>query len=490
MNIQATGLDLAVIILIFAAVLGIGYYLYRKGLDNDDFIIAGRKLKWYAVGFHGAATYVGVGTLIGALGYAYNTGVSGALYPFALSISFIIMFLIAKRLRCLKPVTTGDILTQRFSHVTRAPAGIAMLAAMVSAAAAQIMAFGVIAHVLLGIDVKTGIIIISVIALAYTLLGGMLAVAYTDVLQGFIMVFSVIFLLLPVVLWKTDGVGNILENIPEGFMDITTAGWPTILSYLLIYGLLLSFYTIDGQRAIFAAKDEKHARKGAMFAFILLVAFTTAGTLIGMAGSYLFPGIENSDMVFATMSVNLLPAGLAGLALGGIFAAGMSTYDTSVVAAAAIIIRDVYEPYFGGDVGNEKKTSLIASIIMGVIITVLALSGSSIIGVINLGWDVSCCVISASMVAALFWPRATTKGSLASMAVGFAIWLYMYFFVPGLMAAWIAIPASLITLVVVSLLSKPVAKDQLKTFYKDFGGVIGGKKWFEDKEEQELSVEQ
>jgi SSS family solute:Na+ symporter len=479
MDLQIHGLDLTVILLTFVLVLGIGAYLYKKGVDGDDYMIAGRKLKWYAIGFHGAATYVGVGTLMGALGLAYSSGVSGALYPATLCLSFAILALLAKRLRVLNPVTTGDILAARFSQAARLPAAVAMLLAMTGSAAGQIKAFGALGNVLLGVDTTVIIIVFSAIALAYTLLGGMLAVAYTDVAQGIIMIGSVLLILFPIALFKADGIGNILDSVPESFTDISVAGGSTIAGYILVYGVLLSFYTTDGQRSVFAARDVRSAQKGSWFAFVLLGLFTLVAALIGMAGSILVPGIENSDEVFPTLAITLLPIGFAGLAIGGVFAAGMSTYDTSVITATAILVRDIIEPYSKKkvDTKTEKKLGLIMSVIMGVLITVLAITGSSIISVINLGFDAACCTVSAAMMAALFWPRGTSKGCIASMCAGFAIWLYMLLFVPSMFAAWVAVPVSLAVMVIVSLCTKAEDDEKLFAFYKDFNWVIGGAKW-------------
>ncbi len=478
-NFLIGGLDIAVIIGVFVAVLAIGFILYRKGVSNEDYIIAGRKLKWYAIGFHGAATYVGVATLMGALGLAYATGVSGVLYPASLTISFIVMALIAGRLRGLKPVTTGDVLAQRYNKYARVPAAIAMSMAMIGAAAGQIKAFAAVANSLMGFDVITAIIVLSAISLLYTLLGGMLAVAYTDVLQGIIMIFSVVCVMFPVMLYNVGGLGSLISQLPESFMDPTTAGWTTIASYILVYGILLSFFTTDGQRAIFAAESIGQAKKGSWFAFILLAIFTVVAAIVGMAGSILIPGIENSDQVFPLLAA-MLPAGLAGLALGGIVAAGMSTYDTSVITAASIVTVDIVKGLGfskNSDAKKEKRNNVIASIGIGAIITLLAIYGESILSVVNLGFDMACCVVSAAMLGAMFWPRATSAGCLSSMCVGFAIWIYMYFATPSAFAAWVAVPASIVTLIIVSLLTKPENNEKLKEFYSGFSWVIGKKIW-------------
>jgi len=102
-------IDILIIVLLLLFMFGVGLWLSRK-TTNEDYVVAGRKLKWPIIGFHGMCTYVGVGTVMGALGACYFQGVGGALYPLSLSISFLIMALIAPRLRCLRPVTVGDIL--------------------------------------------------------------------------------------------------------------------------------------------------------------------------------------------------------------------------------------------------------------------------------------------------------------------------------------------------------------------------------------------
>ena len=485
-------IDLIIVILSLVFCIGVGVVLLVKGVDEADYAVAGRKLGWLPIGFHGAFTYIGVGTLMGALGLAYTNGVQGLVYPATLTISFAIMAIIAPRLRSLKPVTTGDLLQLRYCKAARVPNGIGMVGAMTGAAAAQLMAFGALGTVLFGVDRNTAIIICSVIALAYTLMGGLLAVSYMDVVHGIILIVAVAIFVFPVVMHKNGGIGNTIDLVPDDFMDITTMGWPTIISYILVYGILLSFYTCDGQTMIFSAKDSRTGRKGALFAMILLIPFTLIGTLLGMAAHILLPGIENGSDVFPYICTQLLPVGICGLALAGIIAAAMSTYDSSVITGTVVLLNDVVSPFQKTqEAGSIKKKWInqLVTIGIGVLITFLAISGSSIINVINNGFDFCCCLVSVPMIGAMYWARGTSKGCIAAMAVGGITYFIMFFAFPNIMAAFAAIPLSLIAYIVVSLIDKPEPKEKLEAFYKDFGYVIGYEKLMKQYEEQAMLEE-
>lgn len=480
-SMMSSSIDLIVVGLFMLMMLGTGVWLSLR-TSSEDYVVAGRKMSWPVIGFHGMATYIGVGTLMGALGAAYFSGISGALYPISLTLSFFVMAIIAPRLRMLRPVTIGDILTKRYSNVLRLPNALAVSSAMIGSSSAQMIAFGALAHVLLGVDKTTGIIIFSLVVIIYTVLGGMIAAAYTDVIQGSLMLITIGFIALPISIYKSGGLGAIFSSMPDNYFDITVAGWPNIVSYILIYGLLLSFYTSDGQMMIYSSRDIHHARKGSLFGVCLMIPFVVICVVIAFAAQLLVPGIEVSAEVFPRFCIEVLPVGVVGMAIGGVLAAGMSTSNTSLVVAAVTLVKDFIDPLFRKnrveattkeEDKKEKVLNQVVAFAVGIFSVALALSGSSIIDVINLGWDIAACIISVPMIAALYWARATTPGAVAAMIAGFLSWVYVYFFSPNAIAAYLAVPISAAVMIIVSLLTKPENHKKILDFYADFGFVIG-----------------
>src|SRR5690625_3676726 len=174
-------IDNIIILLTIFLMIGIGVYTLLRRTSSDEYTIADRSLKWPVIGFHVMATYIGVGTLIGGLGSIYFIGASGAWYPLSLGISFIILMIISKRLRILGPMTMGDIFEKRYNRkALRYIYALTTVPTFSGAAAAQLMAFATIGSLILGYNEKALLITFGVIAIGYTIMGGFLAVAYTD----------------------------------------------------------------------------------------------------------------------------------------------------------------------------------------------------------------------------------------------------------------------------------------------------------------------
>ena len=476
-------MDTIIIAAVFVIYLGvmvvIGMKYYNKEDDMSEYILGGRKLLPIAVAMSAQASDMSGWLLTGLPGLAYilYAGTSEAIWTavgLALG-TYLNWFFVARRLRKYTQVagnaiTLPDFFENRFrdkKHILRMVSGIFTVIFFLVYTSSQMVAGGKLFTTVFDMDYTLGMIIVAIIVLAYTALGGFTAVCWTDTIQGIIMFFAL--LIVPIVACvHVGGPGAVAENLAQltdetlHFFPETTGGHidSLLLASALGWGLgyfgqphiLVRFMAIENSEMI------KTSRRMAM---VWVVLTLSAAVLVGLIGKAFMPDLADGETVYMEMIDALFNPVLAGVMLIAILAATMSTASSQLLVTASSVSRDIYAILFKKE-GEEKQlvwVSRVAVVAVSVIAIFLGLDpNSSIFSLVSCAWGGIGATFGPLILFSLFWKRMTLAGAIAGMIVGGVTDLLWYNLSGGVFDIYEIIPGFLfssLAIIVFSLLTKP-----------------------------------
>ncbi|MCE0485464.1 sodium:solute symporter family protein [Ornithinimicrobium sediminis] len=406
--------------------LGLGYLGLRLTRNDQDFYIAGGKLGWAVGGASIAATQMSSGLFIGTIGVIYAVGWSFAWVVFVFPLAYWLMVaVIAPRFTRERKVSLPDfIATRYYSSAARVIAAIIILIAFVVYISAQVIAGGLIGNALFGIPVQTGMIGFMLIVLAYTAIGGMVAVVYTDFLQMMIMIAGAA-LAIPIVLSHTGGFGSMLTLV-DSAAPITFT-WEGIAPSLLIT-LGLAFFLGAVARPeqlvrFYAMKDMATIRKGVGFVIVLVGVAHSLVFILALGTRVLFPSLSTGDSAMPVLAVNALPLFLGTLLLVAVASAMMSTISSVLLVAGTALSHDIYgtvRPH--SSPARRLMIGRIGTVVVGLVPLAMVLSGFGagelVQFIVALFSALMGAVFLVPVVAGVLWRRATREGAITSMVGG------------------------------------------------------------------------
>ena len=476
-------MDTIIIAAVFVIYLGvmvvIGMKYYNKEDDMSEYILGGRKLPPIAVAMSAQASDMSGWLLTGLPGLAYilYAGTSEAIWTavgLALG-TYLNWLFVARRLRKYTQVagnaiTLPDFFENRFrdkKHILRMVSGIFTVIFFLVYTSSQMVAGGKLFTTVFDMDYTLGMIIVAIIVLAYTALGGFAAVCWTDTIQGIIMFFAL--LIVPIVACvHVGGPGAVAENLAQltdetlHFFPETTGGHidSLLLASALGWGLgyfgqphiLVRFMAIENSEMI------KTSRRMAM---VWVVLTLSAAVLVGLIGKAFMPDLADGETVYMEMIDALFNPVLAGVMLIAILAATMSTASSQLLVTASSVSRDIYAILFKKE-GEEKQlvwVSRVAVVAVSVIAIFLGLDpNSSIFSLVSCAWGGIGATFGPLILFSLFWKRMTLAGAIAGMIIGGVTDLLWYNLSGGVFDIYEIIPGFLfssLAIIVFSLLTKP-----------------------------------
>ena len=476
-------MDTIIIAAVFVIYLGvmvvIGMKYYNKEDDMSEYILGGRKLPPIAVAMSAQASDMSGWLLTGLPGLAYilYAGTSEAIWTavgLALG-TYLNWLFVARRLRKYTQVagnaiTLPDFFENRFrdkKHILRMVSGIFTVIFFLVYTSSQMVAGGKLFTTVFDMDYTMGMIIVAIIVLAYTALGGFTAVCWTDTIQGIIMFFAL--LIVPIVACvHVGGPGAVAENLAQltdetlHFFPETTGGHidSLLLASALGWGLgyfgqphiLVRFMAIENSEMI------KTSRRMAM---VWVVLTLSAAVLVGLIGKAFMPDLADGETVYMETIDALFNPVLAGVMLIAILAATMSTASSQLLVTASSVSRDIYAILFKKE-GEEKQlvwVSRVAVVAVSVIAIFLGLDpNSSIFSLVSCAWGGIGATFGPLILFSLFWKRMTLAGAIAGMIVGGVTDLLWYNLSGGVFDIYEIIPGFLfssLAIIVFSLLTKP-----------------------------------
>ena len=406
----------------------------------EDYFLAGRTLPWWAIGASLIAANISAEQIIGMSGQGFVVGMAIAVWELTAAIALIIMAKYFLPLFLEKKIyTMPQFLEQRFDKRVSLVLSFFWLIVYIFINLTSVLWLGSLAiNALTGLDLFYGLVLLAIFSLAYSLSGGLKAVAMTDAVQVILLIFgglAVSFIALNIISESNgviEGMRVVMNEMPEKFDMVLSVDNPSYKDLpgvwiLLGLGVWIGHFFYWGfnqyitQRAL-AAKDIKEAQKGVMFAAYLKLLMPIVIVLPGICAAILFPMLEKSDQAYPTM-MSLLPNGLLGLTFAALIAAIVSSLASMSNSISTIFTMDIYK-YFKNE--NVSQSNLIKVGRMTVIISVLiaTLVAQPLLGsfesifqyIQNFTGYFSPGIVVIFLVA-LFWKKATSMSVLIAALI-------------------------------------------------------------------------
>lgn len=354
--------DLAALVLYMLAMIGVGFVFSRQDKSSEDFLLGGRKVAWWAVGISTMMSVVSTVSMVAVPGEVYNNGLSmlmfSVLYPVTSLIAFFLFIRFYFKLRSFTPF---DYLQRRFGPGVRLALSLLYIFKVVVYVALVLYASATIFKGAAGWDIPLTIVVIAVIGIFYTMLGGIRAVIWTDVIQFFTMFGGILVAVWICVRACDGGLPEVLDYAfdhgrgPERFTDpdfYSFNPYVRLSFWLLLTFALLEpvFYNSADQitvQRLLSTSSYKSAKKATITNSLVILPITFIPWLIGLAIFTYYhqnpdPRITSGDQAFFLFVSTQMPSPLPGLILASMLAAAMSTLDSAMNSLSAVLVKDFY----------------------------------------------------------------------------------------------------------------------------------------------------
>jgi len=439
-----------ILFLYFSILFLIGYFASKRIKDTKDYYVGGKKLGFWVVAFSARATGESAWLLLGLTGLGAMIGVSAFWVVLGEVIGVTVSwFFMAEKFKKLtdkyQSITIPDYLVSRFkstSNTLRIVAATALSLFVVIYVSAQIDATGSAFESFLGWNYFTGAIVGFLIVLTYIFSGGFVAVAWSDLFQGLIMLLGLV--LLPIVAYfsiSSDvSISQELTKLDPSFLNIWGDGGFNLINAFTVLGFVFIGLGFMGSPQLFvrfmSIKSTNEIKKGRWVAFVFTLLTDSCAVLIGIFGRYLLTSIDaDPEIVLGNGAQNVLPLlverimplTLIGIYIAAVLSAIMSTIDSLLVVASSAISRDFYQQIFKPN-RSEKELAKISRWIT-VSLAIFALIIAMIVAIttpertifwfVIFGWSGIAATFCPTIILSLFWDNFNEKGAIASMITGF-----------------------------------------------------------------------
>lgn len=486
------------------AMIVIGALCSKKNNTTEDFLLGGRKLGGWVAALSAQASDMSGWLLMGLPGSIYALGTGQAWIAIGLFIGTVLNWLfISGRLRrytirANNALTLPTYFENRFHDKKRILLFISSVTIVVFFlvyTASALAAGGKLFNSVFNVDYRIALTIGAVVILAYTFMGGFLAVCATDFVQGTLMLIAL--LVVPIAALGVVGPSNVVSAIDESgaaggsaaFLSLFSNGGEPYRAVDIISGLAwgLGYCGMPHILVRFmAVKNEKELNKSKGVAIIWVFLSLVLACVIGIVGrAYLLPDIltgGEEEKVFINMIIKLFTSDIkipivAGIFLCGILAAIMSTADSQLLVSASSVAEDIVKGIIKKDAkdGTVLKISRITVLVIAVLAYLIALDpNSSIMGLVSNAWAGLGAAFGPTVLLSLYWKRTNFQGAVAGIASG-ALTVIIWDYIPlaggltlgsvtGLYSLAVGFAVSLLAIVVVSLLTPAPTGEIIEEF--------------------------
>lgn len=417
------GVTLAVGLYVLGS-LAIGAWVSRRVKTEDDYIVAGRSLGYFLTGFSVFATWFGAETCIGAAGSIYDEGLSGGTAdPFGYGLCLLLMGLVfAVRLWKLRLTTLADLLRRRYSAGVERLAVIVMVPTSVMWAAAQIRAFGQVLSVSSGFDVEITIAIAALVVIAYTAFGGLLADAWTDLVQGIALIGGLVLLFVAVM--RRDGAAALFAVDPERLRIFGPAGG-SLLDVVESWAIPVcgSVLAAELVARVIAAKSPHVARRSTLAAGGVYLLVGAIPVLLGLAGLRLVPGLDHPEQVLPALARAYLPPVLYALFAGALVSAILSTVDSALLVAASLVSHNLLSPLWPGlDDRGRVRAARGGVVFFGIAAYFLAIHAEGVYALVEEASAFGSAGLFVTIVVGLFTAQGRVLAAYGAIVAGLVAW--------------------------------------------------------------------
>lgn len=422
-------IQVGLFVLYFVIIFAIGWYCLRLTRDETDYWIAGGKLGWLLGGATMGATHASAGTFVGTIGVIYTSGWSFAWIVLSIPAAYWFMAaVLAPRFTRAKKLTLPAFMEERYySTGVRRLAAVIILVATVVYVQAQVIAGGIIGNIVFGVPREWAMVGFTVVLIAYTAIGGMLAVVYTDFIQLIVMIVGVL-AATPLAIRQVGGIEPLFATVtavkPETF---TWESFPPALLFTM--GIAFTLGTIATPEKLvrlYAMKDMRAIRRGVLLAMIVATGLNLLIFVIALASIVLFPALPSGDLAMPMVARAVLPPVLGSVLLAAIAAAIMSTVDSLMLVAGSALAHDVYGTLRPEATPRRRLwIGRMGILVVGTVPVVLILSGVGegelVQFIVLLFTALMASSFFVPVVVGVYWMRATKEGAVAAMVSGLTV---------------------------------------------------------------------
>ncbi len=449
----------------FIFLLGIGFYFYRRNESIEEYLLGGRGMGAWVTALSAQASDMSGWLLMGLPGAIYVGGLTGAWIAVGLFIGTTLNWIfVSRRLRVYTQKTNSITLPcffeDRFGDPTgllRVAGAIVILIFFTIYASSGLVAAGKLFDSIFGVSYRAAVVIGGSIIILYTFLGGFLAVCWTDLFQGSLMVVALV--VVPALAYgRAGGIDGIREGMK--LKDIAQSALPPggVAALLAIVSSTAWGLGYFGQPHILvrfmSAKSLAKLSRSMVIAIVWVFVSLTGAVLIGLIGIGLFRTIPGGDpeKVFIYMIAEVTHPWIGGVMLAAVLSAIMSTIDSQLLVSSSALTEDFYQKVIKRD-ATEREVVLVGRtcvIIISIIALILALGveTETILEIVAYAWGGFGAAFGPLVLFALYSRRTTWQAALAGMVVGtvtLVVWKQvglgdrLYELVPGFVANCLAI---------------------------------------------------
>jgi len=453
---------LVTFIIYFILLLGIGFYFYRRNVSIEDYLLGGRGMGAWVTALSAQASDMSGWLLMGLPGAIYLAGVANVWIPIGLFLGTVLNWmLVSGRLRIYtqktNTITLPCFFEQRFGDPTgllRVVSAIIILIFFTIYASAQLIAAGKLFESTFGLQYRLAVIIGAGIIIIYTFLGGFLAVCWTDLFQGSLMVLALV--IVPAVACiDAGGIDAISEAMTHSQKSLIPQG--NGFSFLMIISAMAWGLGYFGQPHILArfmsVKSISKLTESMTIAIVWVFLSLGGAVAIGLIGISMFDNLAGGEeeKVFIYMINKVMHPWLAGIMLAAILSAIMSTIDSQLLVSSSALTEDFYQKAIRKR-ACEREVVLVGRIcviIISLIALVLALHpDETILMIVAYAWGGFGAAFGPLVLFGLFSRKTSWQSALAGMVTGtvvLVVWKqvglssHLYEIVPGFIANCITI---------------------------------------------------
>ncbi len=445
--------------------LVLGFVLSKKVKTAKDFYLGKKNTPWWAIGISVLATYVSAMTFLGAPAWSYKSGLSVIAihlnYPLVI---VIVMALFVPFFMQTGVVSIYEYQEKRFGKTSRTTISIIFLITQLLSSAAVLYGSALVIGYIIGVDIITSIIVVSIITLIYTSLGGITAVIWTDVLQSAIFLIAGIIMFFALINELPDSLSDTLEilktkgkinpiNVSTDLSEVTTI-WGGIIAMTIYHITVYGANQMMMQRTL-GAKNMGDAKKSLAFmgfsAFFIYFLFIFIGVLFYQY--YNGREFDNDNTIMLEFAENQGFPGLIGIIAAAVLSASMSSLSSALNSFSTISTEGFYKKYFKPNKSPEHYllVARMSTVFWTILIIIPAIYFTESKGsILELLTKVASYMVGAklSMYGLGFYSKHTTeRGLLIGVAAGFVALIITNYYT-NIAWTWYAVIGSLVNIIV------------------------------------------
>ena len=466
-------ITVSIVVLLLCAITA---YKATQVRNRADFFVAGRTLSWPVLVFTLLSSWIGAGSLLAGAENAYKNGFVALWQPLGGWLGLLIIAAIAGRARHFAQFTVPDLLEARYNAAARVLATIAIVISYTIITSYQFIGGGDILHLIFPqIERQTGLYIVAGFVIFFTAAAGMASIAYLDLVIGSLVTITVI-VAVPVLLHRVGGWAVVLQSLPKTHFEVLGNYNLSGAFGLALPTLLLLIGNQGMYQKFFSARSEADAKKSVIGWIVGTVTLETLLVAVAVIASSKLHTDRPREIIPLTAR-EALPSLLGAILLGGVFAKVISTANNYLFSPATNLIHDVYERFINRT-ATQKRTLLISRLVvifLGLFAVLQATQFESILKASLYAYTVYGAAVTPAVMAVFFWRRTTTPGAIASILLGTVVtvsWELLQQYgsrgiqsrIGGVDAVYPALIASLLSLVAVSLATRPPSAATLAKF--------------------------